>query len=195
MMMSRTTLLVFALVCLAAPPPAAPGASGVVLDDDGRQGGLLGTPLGQLVPDVRVSKTGGTGAGVATVVATIGEALKLSKNRKRGALHFVIHVTADTYDEHLVIGPNDKYIVMIGDGIGRTVITGNLSDRTGDDVKESATMGKPSSILFVTNAPTSTYNHACTYGPAVVVMLLLYDRVVGVQEKNQRKIKLRALDC
>ncbi|KAI4968926.1 hypothetical protein ZWY2020_046256 [Hordeum vulgare] len=93
--------------------------------------GVLSTPVRLLKPDVRVSRLGGAG--------TVGDALKLWKEPTEASKYFVIYVTAGTYDEQLITVVNKK-VVLIGDDAGRTIITGNRSDKTGHNVKQSATM-------------------------------------------------------
>ncbi|GKB53777.1 probable pectinesterase/pectinesterase inhibitor 7 [Tanacetum coccineum] len=39
--------------------------------------------------------------------------------------YFVVYVTARFYEEYVNIPKNKKYLMMIGDGINQTVITGN----------------------------------------------------------------------
>ncbi|CAK9136239.1 unnamed protein product [Ilex paraguariensis] len=41
--------------------------------------------------------------------------------------YYLIYITAGLYQEYVSIGSKQKYIMMIGDGINRTVITGNHS--------------------------------------------------------------------
>uniref|UniRef100_A0A453A5E4 Pectinesterase n=2 Tax=Aegilops tauschii subsp. strangulata TaxID=200361 RepID=A0A453A5E4_AEGTS len=141
-MSPRTTftlqlLLVLVVVglALAATTTAAPA----VLGGGKHHRGVLSTPVRRLKPDVRVSKLGGGGAGAGAVTVTsVGEALSLWKNLT-GA-HFVIYVTAGTYEEHITVPEGRNNVVLIGDGVGRTIITGALSDRTGHNVMQSATM-------------------------------------------------------
>ncbi|KAL9235737.1 hypothetical protein vseg_010476 [Gypsophila vaccaria] len=41
--------------------------------------------------------------------------------------YYLIYVTAGIYDENVTVDKNKKYIMMIGDGINQTIITGNRS--------------------------------------------------------------------
>lgn len=72
---------------------------------------------------------------------TIKEALDGYRKRKsRGK--FVIHVKKGTYREYVEIGREMKDVVLAGDGIGRTIITGDRSARSGFSTRQSATVGK-----------------------------------------------------
>lgn len=55
---------------------------------------------------------------------------------------FVIHVVAGLYEEYVSIPKNNKYLMMIGDGINQTIITGNRSVAGGWTTFNSATFGK-----------------------------------------------------
>ncbi|XP_044425726.1 probable pectinesterase 56 [Triticum aestivum] len=123
------------LVLVAATTTAAPA----VLGGGKHHRGVLSTPVRRLKPDVRVSKIGGGGAGGGAVTVTsVGEALRLWNNLTGG--HFVIYVTAGTYEEQIIVQQRRTNVVLIGDGVGRTIITGALSDRTGHNVMQSATI-------------------------------------------------------
>ncbi|KAL8120307.1 hypothetical protein AgCh_017465 [Apium graveolens] len=63
---------------------------------------------------------------------TIKDALTLAPNKTvAGDGYFVIYVTVGVYEEYVSIPKNNKYIMMIGDGINQTVITGNHSTADG----------------------------------------------------------------
>lgn len=56
--------------------------------------------------------------------------------------YFLIHVEAGVYEEYVSIAKNKMNIMMIGDGINQTVITGNRSVADGWTTFNSATFGK-----------------------------------------------------
>ncbi|KAM0889577.1 hypothetical protein ACQ4PT_027546 [Festuca glaucescens] len=97
-------------------------------------GGVLQKTVAELRPDVIVSKRGGG----ANVVSTIGQALIRSTGPREARPYFVIYVSQGTYEEHVVVTAGN--VVLIGDGMGRTIITGNRSKRTGHNTEQSATV-------------------------------------------------------
>ncbi|XP_044984828.1 probable pectinesterase 56 [Hordeum vulgare subsp. vulgare] len=123
-------LLVLVVVGLDATTTAAPGVLGGGKHHHHR--GILSTPVRRLKPDVRVSKVG------AGDVATIAEAMVLAAKPRVRQEHFIIYVMQGTYDEHILVQSED--VVLLGDGMGRTIITGRLSNKTGHIVTESATL-------------------------------------------------------
>lgn len=63
--------------------------------------------------------------------------------------YFLIHVVIGVYEEYVSIPQNKQYLMMIGDGINQTIITGNRSVVDGWTTFNSATFGKlqPSLLL------------------------------------------------
>ncbi|XP_031498041.1 pectinesterase-like [Nymphaea colorata] len=57
-----------------------------------------------------------------------------------GSGYFVIHVKAGEYQEQVTIDKKKKYIMMVGDGIGKTIITGSRSVGGGSTTFNSATL-------------------------------------------------------
>ncbi|WOG94728.1 hypothetical protein DCAR_0314025 [Daucus carota subsp. sativus] len=57
---------------------------------------------------------------------TINQALAIAPNNSLASDgYFLIYVVAGVYEEYITIPKNKKYLMMIGDGINQTVITGN----------------------------------------------------------------------
>jgi len=79
---------------------------------------------------------------------TITEALSAASKRT-GSGRFVIHVKSGVYAEYLVIGKNLKNIMLTGDGMGSTIITGSRSNGGGFTTFNSATVGKQTSCCFL----------------------------------------------
>ncbi|KAL3652438.1 putative pectinesterase/pectinesterase inhibitor 61 [Castilleja foliolosa] len=89
-----------------------------------RERELLDTPVMGINADIVVSKSGGNGT-----VKTIAEAIK--KAPENSDRRFIIHVRAGRYEEHeLKLGKKKTNVMLIGDGKGKTVITGgkNVQD-------------------------------------------------------------------
>ncbi|GAB2291222.1 hypothetical protein Dimus_038147 [Dionaea muscipula] len=82
-------------------------------------------------PDVVVAQDG------SGDYKTIGEAVSAAA----GSGRFVIHVKAGSYSEQVSIGSNVKNVMLLGDGIGKTVITGSKSVGGGSTTFNSATVG------------------------------------------------------
>ncbi|XP_022681321.1 pectinesterase/pectinesterase inhibitor PPE8B-like [Setaria italica] len=85
------------------------------------------------------------------------------------ARRYVIHVRSGTYDEIVNITRSD--VTLIGDGMGRTVITGNHCNRTGHDVLQSATLSV-NGTGFMARDLTIKNTAGVDAGPAVALMNL-----------------------
>ncbi|TKY52504.1 pectinesterase/pectinesterase inhibitor 41 [Spatholobus suberectus] len=75
---------------------------------------------------------------------TINDAIAAAPNKTSStAGYFLIYVTAGVYEENVSIDKKKTYLLMVGDGINKTIITGNRSVVDGWTTFKSAT--------FVTN--------------------------------------------
>ncbi|XP_051125186.1 pectinesterase 2 [Andrographis paniculata] len=70
---------------------------------------------------------------------TVGAAVAAAGKRS-GNGRYVIHVKQGTYRENVDIGKNIKNIMLVGDGIGKTIITGSRSVDGGSTTFKSATV-------------------------------------------------------
>ncbi|RVX20552.1 putative pectinesterase/pectinesterase inhibitor 41 [Vitis vinifera] len=71
---------------------------------------------------------------------TINDAIAVAPNNTDGSNgYFVIYIQAGVYEEYVSIAKNKKYLMMIGDGINQTVITGNRNVVDGWTTFNSAT--------------------------------------------------------
>ncbi|XP_021279862.1 pectinesterase 2 [Herrania umbratica] len=70
---------------------------------------------------------------------TITDALSAASKRS-GSGRYVIYVKAGTYKENVQIGSKLKNIMLVGDGIGKTIITGSKSVGGGSTTFNSATV-------------------------------------------------------
>ncbi|GAV62748.1 Pectinesterase domain-containing protein/PMEI domain-containing protein [Cephalotus follicularis] len=71
---------------------------------------------------------------------TISDAVAAAPNNTDGTNgYFLIYITAGVYEEYVSIAKNKKYLMMVGDGINQTVITGNRSVVDGWTTFNSAT--------------------------------------------------------
>ncbi|KAK2978808.1 hypothetical protein RJ640_006770 [Escallonia rubra] len=70
---------------------------------------------------------------------TVGEAVAAASKRTGTARH-VIYVKAGIYNENVVIGNKLKNIMLVGDGMGKTIITGSKSVGGGSTTFNSATV-------------------------------------------------------
>lgn len=61
--------------------------------------------------------------------------------RPKGSPWFVINVKQGVYEEYINVGTKFNNIMIIGDGIGKTIITGNKSKGRGFSTFKSATFG------------------------------------------------------
>ncbi|CAN6328559.1 unnamed protein product [Urochloa humidicola] len=78
-----------------------------------------------------------SGAGNFT---TVGDAVAAApRNLDGSGGYHLIYVLAGVYEENVMVPKHSKYIMMVGDGIGQTVITGNRSVVDGWTTFQSAT--------------------------------------------------------
>jgi pectinesterase len=86
-----------------------------------------------------------SGAGNFT---TIGDAVAAAPKNLNGSTgYYVVYVLAGVYEENVVVPKHNKYIMMVGDGIGQTVVTSNRSVVDGWTTFQSATFGMPCILL------------------------------------------------
>lgn len=93
---------------------------------------------------------------------TIKEAIAAAPNKTDGSNgYFLIYVTAGLYEEYVEIPKNKRYVMMIGDGINQTVITGNRSVVDGWTTFNSATFSKfifyPTKLFNIENTQKNHY--------------------------------------
>ncbi|GJT12380.1 probable pectinesterase/pectinesterase inhibitor 51 [Tanacetum coccineum] len=102
----------------------------------GRGGKGLGLPVGLKV-DVTVCKGAGGGCKYGTVQEAVNAAPDWGGGRR-----FVILVKAGVYKETVRVGLEKQNVVILGEGMGRTVITGDLSvGQSGISTYNTATVG------------------------------------------------------
>ncbi|XP_038684475.1 probable pectinesterase/pectinesterase inhibitor 20 [Tripterygium wilfordii] len=88
-----------------------------------------------LVSDIVVVSQDGSGN-----FSTINDAVAAAPNNTDGTNgYFLIYVTAGVYEEYVSIAKNKMFLMMIGDGINQTIITGNRSVVDGWTTFNSAT--------------------------------------------------------
>lgn len=74
---------------------------------------------------------------------SIGDAIAIAPNNSKPEDgYFVVYVREGYYEEYVVVPKYKKNIMLIGDGINRTVITGNHSVMDGWTTFNSSTFGK-----------------------------------------------------
>jgi len=95
---------------------------------------LLEAGLEAVTPNVVVAKDGS--GKFKTVSEAVAAAPDNSKTR------YVIYVKKGTYKENVQIGKKKKNIMLMGDGMASTVITGSLNFIDGTTTFKSATVGK-----------------------------------------------------
>ncbi|XP_010426712.1 PREDICTED: putative pectinesterase/pectinesterase inhibitor 38 [Camelina sativa] len=70
---------------------------------------------------------------------TIQEAVNGAGKRPKGSPRYVIHVKQGVYEEYVTVGIKSNNMMIIGDGIGKTIITGDKSKGRGFSTFKSAT--------------------------------------------------------
>lgn len=78
---------------------------------------------------------------------TIKTAIETAAKRS-GSGRYVIHVKKGVYNENIEIGKKMKNIMLVGDGLRKTIITGSRSVGGGSTTFNSATVGKITLFLF-----------------------------------------------
>ncbi|GLT84405.1 hypothetical protein SLE2022_026380 [Rubroshorea leprosula] len=86
-----------------------------------------------VVPNVVVAQDGSGN------FKTVNEAITAASKRS-GSGRYVIYVKQGTYSENVEIGSKLNNIMLVGDGIGKTIITGSKSVRGGTTTFRSATV-------------------------------------------------------
>ncbi|KAG6507094.1 pectinesterase-like [Zingiber officinale] len=100
---------------------------------------------------------------------TIREALDAAaRSQNRASSRFVIYVKAGVYDEILQVISSLNNLVMIGDGIGRTIITGSRSVANGYTTLSSATFS-----VFGDGFIARGITFRNTYGPGSQAVALM----------------------
>lgn len=90
-----------------------------------------------LVSDIVTVFQDGTGN-----FTTINDAVTAAPNNTNGVNgYFLIYISSGVYQEYISIAKNKKYLMMVGDGINQTIITGNRSVVDGWTTFNSATFG------------------------------------------------------
>ncbi|MBA0769554.1 hypothetical protein Gotri_018274 [Gossypium trilobum] len=83
---------------------------------------------------------------------TINDAISAAPNNTNGVNgYFLIYIPAGVYQEYVSIPKNKKYLMMIGDGINQTIITGNRSVVDGWTTFNSATFAVVASNFVAVN--------------------------------------------
>lgn len=72
---------------------------------------------------------------------TIKEAITAASKRS-GSGRYVIYIKAGTYNENIEVGNKLENIMFVGDGIGKTIVTGSKSVGGGATTFNSATVGE-----------------------------------------------------
>ncbi|KFK27309.1 hypothetical protein AALP_AA8G365700 [Arabis alpina] len=70
---------------------------------------------------------------------TIQEAVDGAGERPKGSRRYVLRVKEGVYEEYVKVGIKSNNIMIVGDGISKTIITGNKSNGTGFSTFQSAT--------------------------------------------------------
>ncbi|RZC82195.1 hypothetical protein C5167_044974 [Papaver somniferum] len=116
---------------LPPPSPSSPQGLQQILSRNGarsttQEWRFLNMSLALLVPDIVVSEHG------TATFRTITEAINAVPDRS--SMRTVIYIKAGKYEEkNLEVGSEKTNVVMIGDGIGKTIITGRKSVK-GDNI-------------------------------------------------------------
>lgn len=91
---------------------------------------------------------------------TINDAIAAAPNKSVSTDgYFLIYVTAGVYEEYVNIDKKKTYLMMVGDGINKTIITGNHSVVDGWTTFGSPTLGNNNTFLPNDQYQYILYNH------------------------------------
>lgn len=91
-----------------------------------------------VVKDIVVVSQDGSGN-----FTTINDAINAAPNNSVASDgYFLVYITAGVYEEYVSIASNKQYLLLIGDGINQTIITGNRNVVDGSTTFDSATLGE-----------------------------------------------------
>ena len=111
---------------------------------EGSDLGFRGSFPTQLMPDVTVCKDGGN-----RCYKTVQEAVNVAPDNM-GTRRFVIHIKEGVYEETVRVPLHKKNVVFLGDGMGKTVITGSANvGQPFMTTYNSATVGEFDNCEFV----------------------------------------------
>ncbi|KAF9689536.1 hypothetical protein SADUNF_Sadunf01G0102300 [Salix dunnii] len=105
----------------------------------------------------------------------IKKEVNVASKRKETDERFVIYVKAGTYKEKVVIGHKGKNITMVGDGIGKTIVTGSDSKNGGYTTFKSATFAV-NGDGFIAQDMTFRNTAGPSHGQAVALRSGIYSR-------------------
>ncbi|KAK9928592.1 hypothetical protein M0R45_025720 [Rubus argutus] len=89
-----------------------------------------------VVKDIVVVSQDGSGN-----FTTINDAINAAPNNSVASDgYFLVYITAGVYEEYVSIPSNKQYLLLIGDGINQTIITGNRNVVDGSTTFDSATL-------------------------------------------------------
>jgi len=102
---------------------------------------LLESSVGDIKANVVVANDG------SGKFKTVAEAVASAPDN--GKTKYVIYVKKGTYKENIEIGSKKTNVMLVGDGMDATIITGNLNFIDGTTTFKSSTVGKDPSPFFV----------------------------------------------
>ena len=97
---------------------------------------LLESSMEAIKPDLVVAKDGSGN------YKTISEAIAATKKIINGKNRFIIYIKGGIYKENIVVTNKMKNLMLIGDGIDVTIVSGNKNVQDGSTTFRSATFGK-----------------------------------------------------
>lgn len=95
---------------------------------------LLQSSVDAVKADLTVAKDGSGN------YKTVKEAIAIAPDKSK--TRYVIYVKKGTYKENVEVGKNKKNVMLVGDGMDSTIITGDLNVVDGSTTFNSATLGK-----------------------------------------------------
>ncbi|CAA6675051.1 unnamed protein product [Spirodela intermedia] len=129
------------------------------------------SPAGHVAPqprDVRAGKWAGLLQSSSSNQILVRDAVMSAPNNTDATSGYhLIYIVAGVYQEYVEVPKNKKYLMMIGDGINRTIITGNRSVVDGWTTFNSATFGNGGAVkhqaVAVRNGADQSTFHRCSF--------------------------------
>ena len=118
-------------------------------------------PSNQILVKTVVVVSKGQKGNFTTIEAAVAAAPDNSDGKSG---YYLIYVNAGVYEEYVSVPKNKKYVMMVGDGISRTIITGNRNVVDGSTTYDSATFGTSPLKTSLLSSETLTWTRFCSGG-------------------------------
>ncbi|KAI8027580.1 Pentatricopeptide repeat-containing protein [Camellia lanceoleosa] len=120
---------------------------------------------------------------------TISDAMAVAPNNTAANKgYFMIYVVGGVYEEYVSIAKNKQYLMIVGDGINLTIITGNHSGADGWTAYSSETVGVALWMELFPSLSLPPLNCILQVSPSPLspLIIIIFPLIMRVQKKNPR---------